>query len=93
MSLGEAENETYSNNASGVFAGLFSPAPGSVAPTEASPEERFPVLKEALESTSKAKRLLALAASGAALQHGQFIRTIGSEYQGLRELTLWTPKT
>lgn len=93
LSLGEAENETYSNNASGVFAGLFSPAPGSVAPTEASPEERFPVLKEALESTSKAKRLLALAASGAALQHGQFIRTIGSEYQGLRELTLWTPKT
>jgi len=94
LKLGEAENETYSNNASGVFAGLFSPAPGRVAPTEASPEERFPVLKEALESTSKEQRLLALNACSAALQAGHFMRMIGAEYQGLRkEPELWAPKT
>ena len=34
LTLGEAENETYSNNASGIFAQLVSPARGQVAPTE-----------------------------------------------------------
>ena len=93
LKLGEAENETWSNNASGVFAGLFSPGPAPVAPTEASPEERFPVLKEALESTSKEQRLLALDACSAALRTGHFTRMIGPEYQGLRkEPQLWRPE-
>lgn len=94
LQLGEAENERISNNASGVFAGLFSPAPGAVAPTEASPQERFPVLKEALESTSKEKRMLSLKACDQALKTHSFVRSVGAEYQGLREEPkLWTPKT
>ncbi len=93
LALGEAENETWSNNASGVFADLFSPAPGRVATTKAPPEERFPILKEAIESPSKEQRLLALNACSVALRSGHFMRMIGSEYQGLRELKLWTPKT
>lgn len=93
LALSEAENETWSNNASGVFAALFSPAPGRVATTEAPPEERFPILKEAIESPSKERRLLALNACSAALQSGHFMRMIGAEYQGLKELKLWTPKT
>jgi len=93
LALGEAENETVSNNASGVFASIFSPAPGRVATTEASPEERFPILKETLESPSKERRLLALNACNAALRSGHFMRMIGDEYQGLKELKLWTPKT
>ncbi len=94
LKLGEAENETCSNNASGVFAGLFSPAYGAVAPTEASPQERFPVLKEALESSSKEQRLLALQACNQALESHYFARMIGAEYQGLRrEPQLWMPKT
>jgi len=68
LALGEAENETWSNNASGVFAELFSLGRGRVAPTEASPQERFPVLKEALESSSKDRRLLALRACDRALE-------------------------
>ena len=91
--LGEAENETVSNNASGVFASAFSPAPGRVATTEAPPEERFPILKEAIESPSKERRFLALHACNAALRSGHFMRMIGNEYQGLKELKLWTPKT
>ena len=91
--LGEAENETVSNNASGVFADAFSPAPGRVATTEAPPEERFPILKEAIESPSKERRFLALNACNAALRSGHFMRMIGDEYQGLKELKLWTPKT
>lgn len=94
LSLAEAENETFANNASGVFADLFSPAFGRVAPTEASPEERFPVLKEALDSTSQERQLLGLRGCDTALETGDFIRTVGAEYQGLRrQPTLWTPTT
>jgi len=94
LNLGEAENEPFGNNASGVFADLFSPGPGKVAPTEAPPEERLPVLKEALESSSKERRLLGLKACDKALQTPPFTRMVGSEHQGLRkEPNLWMPKT
>lgn len=94
LMLGEAENETWGNNASGVFATLFSPGTGSVAPSEASPQERFPILKEALESDSKERRLLALRACNEALQTEHFGRMVGNERQGLRkEPELWSPKT
>ena len=95
LALGETENEDWSNNASGVFAGLFSPAPGRLAPTEASPAERFPVLKEALRSDSKARRLLALEACKIGLQPmNRWSRIVGAEYQGLRkEPELWEPQT
>ena len=88
LALGEAENEGYSNNASGVFAELFSP----VAPTEASPAERFPILKEAFESGSKEHRALALKACNVALQV-RFSRIRSAESQGLRQgPELWRPK-
>lgn len=94
LALGEAENEGWSNNASGVFAGLFSPARDRVAPTEASPEERFPILKEAFESGSKERRALALKACHVALESRRFSRMAGPEYQGLRkEPQLWNPQT
>ena len=94
LTLGEAENESYSNNASGVFAGLFSPAYGGAAPTEAPPMERLPVLKEALGSSSKERRKLALKAFDEALTTLPSPRLVGAEYQGLRrEPHLWMPKT
>jgi hypothetical protein len=94
LALGEAENEGISNNASGVFAELFSAGHGAVAPTEASMEDRFPVLKEALESSSAVRRRLAMQAAKEALKTGFFSRMVGSEYQGLRRPPeLWTPKT
>ena len=94
LALGEAENEGCSNNASGVFAELFSPAPGRVAPTEAAPTERLPVLKEALESGSKERRALALRGCDAALHSGSLSRIGSAEYQGLRpEPEFWSPET
>jgi len=94
LSLAEAENEKWSNNASGVFIGLFSNGYGAVASTEAPPEERFPVLREALKSQSKSRRLLALKACDAALETQNFHRTLGAERQGLRhEPKFWWPKT
>lgn len=93
LTLGEAENEIWSNNASGLFTELFSPALGKVSPSEASPQERFPILKEALESSSKERRMLALRACNEALESRYYVRGIGAEYQGLRkEPQLWKPK-
>jgi len=93
LALGEAENESYSNNASGVFMDLFSPGPDRVAPTEASLDERFPVLQESFNSTLKEKRLLVLGACDKALKTGRFSRIVGPEYQGLKEAQLWKPKS
>ena len=94
LALGEAENEGCSNNASGVFAGLFSSGPGRVAPTEVPPTERLPVLKKAFESGSKERRALALRGCAVALHSGSFSRIGSAEYQGLRpEPNLWMPET
>lgn len=94
LKLAEAENESWANNATGVFSGLFSNAYGKVAPSEASPKEKFPVLKEALESHSKSRRLIALRACDRALEANHFSRAVGSEFQGLRQPPkLWTPET
>ena len=91
LALGEAENEGRSNNASGVFAELFAPAPGRMARTEASPAERFPVLKEALGSGSKERRALGLKACNAALQSGHFSRMSRTKVRP--EPDFWKPDT
>lgn len=94
LSLGEAENETYSNNASGVFASLFSLGYGHFANTGATPAERLPILQEAIESESRERRMLALKAINAGLEAGNFIKSFGSENLGLRRVPdLWMPKT
>ena len=94
LALGEAENESFSNNASATFIELFSPGIGQLAPTEASPSERFSVLKKAFESDSKEQRSLALKACSAALEPRSSSITYGTRYQGLREEPeLWMPKT
>lgn len=94
LALGEAENESYANSASGVFIDLFSNAPGQVAPTEASPQERFPILKEALEAKSKERRLISLRACDQALESQHFVLRIGTEWQDLRrEPQRWNPRT
>ena len=95
LALAEAENEPgIGNNASGVFAELFSPALGEVAPTEAPPDERFPILAEALKSDSPLRRKLALRACGKALQSDSFVRTVGVGERGLGpQPERWRPKT
>jgi hypothetical protein len=67
LKLGAAENSHYGNNARGTFAGLFNPAPGPSAPTGASPTERLPALRDALESNAREERQLGLKACKSAL--------------------------
>lgn len=94
LRLAEFENERWSNNATGLFSELFTPGPGSVAPTEAPPKERFPVLEEALTSDSSRVQEAFLSACKVALRRlGSFMRMSGPEYQGLRTAKLWWPKT
>lgn len=93
LALGEAENETWSNNASGVFVELFSISEHrELSRTGASPQERFPVLKEALESSSKERRALALRACDRALQPTLWGRVIESPLVG-KGPELWAPQT
>jgi len=94
LKLGEAENETWNNNASGVFKDLFTLGPGRVASTSAPPEERLPILVEAFESDSPETRKLALDACEKALEAANFTKFGGFDEAGLRKGPEgWTPKT
>lgn len=94
LKLGTTETSNHSNNASGMFSGLFSLAYGPVAPTEATPQQRLPVLEEALKSEDIDERHLGLKACETALITYGRIRVVGAEYQGLRPVAkLWMPKT
>ena len=94
LKLAEAENQTYSNNATGDFAGLFSPAPNELAPTALPPLDRVPVLREALFSENNDITPIALKACDQALESSHWSGPIQFEYLGLRRTPeLWKPKT
>lgn len=94
LRLAENENEIWANNATGIFSGLFSNAPGGVAPSGASPIERNQILREALRSNELARIHVGLKALKAGLEAHHFVRTVGPEYRGLRKAaTLWIPST
>jgi hypothetical protein len=91
--LAEAENETWSNNATGVFAELFSLGYGKLAATQLPPSERLPYLVQLLESPAEARRTLALRAFDQALDTHGTRMDIG-DVHGLRRLPdRWMPKT
>jgi hypothetical protein len=93
LALGSAENETWTNNAGGVFADLFSPARGEGAPTEASAEERFPVLRQAFHADTPETRRLGIAAAKRALQTSNFVRMSGDTLGLVRQPKRWQPET
>jgi hypothetical protein len=93
LALAEAENETWSNNASGVFAGLFSLGYGEVAPTSLAPEHRLPVLTKAL-AQGGVRTELALKGFDAALNMHSISRWGGDQPFRLNEpVQRWLPKT
>jgi len=94
LGLAEAENESWSNNASGIFTELFAVSVHpKLSQTEAAPGERFPIIEEALNSESSGRRNLALQACDRALSE----RTFGSVSNRLqvfgREPDFWSPAT
>ncbi|MDQ3750220.1 MAG: hypothetical protein M3367_14590 [Acidobacteriota bacterium] len=94
LKLGEAENESYANNASAIFINLFSNAYDEFAPSEATPEQKIPVLKEAFKSSSKEQRILALKACDKALEIDHFGRSSGTHGEAFHSSPKrWMPKT
>ena len=91
--LAEAENETWSNNATGVFCGLFGLGLGEVAPTEASPAQRFPVLEETLQSDSEKTRQIGLKACDKALESFHFSRSISGSARVELSVRRWHPSS
>jgi hypothetical protein len=93
LSLAEAENETWSNNATGVFAGLFSLGYGEVAPTSLAPEHRLPILTAALTDNER-RAAIALNAFEAALAIQSITRWGGDQPFRLKQrVTRWIPRT
>ncbi len=84
-----AENESWSNNATGIFRQLFHVY---LSGTEAPPADRLQVIDEALQSEERQGRELAVYALGEALQTSRFTRSSGAERQGSSpDLKDWHP--
>ena len=92
LRLAEAENETWSNNASGMFADLFSLSWGEAAPTALAPDQRLPVLLEAF-SSGESQSLLAIKAFSRALSVHGHARLVGHEWYATRGVRRWLPQT
>ena len=94
LRFAENENEPYSNNATGIFASLFTPISGELSPTEAPPSMRLPILEEAVKSSKPETRIVAIAACDTGLETRFFSRTIENPLANLRKVPRrWTAKT
>lgn len=91
LRLGAAENEDWSNNATGQFKGLYQL---QLSGTEASPREKLVVLDEGLSHEDQRVQEICLSALDRMLKSGHFSRSGGSENIGAYEaLDDWQPKT
>ena len=91
LKFAEAENENWSNNATGVFMDHFQLY---LSGTEAGPDKRFQIISEIRESQSVEQKKIALHALDKALSAGPFSRpsdimqtTVGKTFKD------WIPKT
>lgn len=89
--LASAENETWSNNATGMFAQLFRVF---LSGTEAPPNIRFDVLRRALDLNLVEVDMVVLKALEHAIDTYGGSRMVGAEYQGTKApLEEWKPET
>lgn len=92
MKLADAENENWSNNATGTFTSLFALGYGRVASTSLEPNERLSVLTEAIEVGGNYAKI-ALDAFDKSLST-YFSRMVSDDDRPLAEpVKRWTPKT
>jgi CBS domain-containing protein len=88
--LASAENEHWSNNATGMFAQLFRV---NLSGTQAKPKIRFDVLKRAIEINQSNIDMVVLEALSQAISTYGGTRTVGAEYQGTKApLEEWRPE-
>lgn len=79
--LASAENESWSNNATGMFSQLFRV---NLSGTQAKPSIRFDLLMRAIESDQLEIDKVVLEALDEAISTYGSTRTVGAEYQGTR---------
>lgn len=85
-----AENESWSNNATGMFSQLFRV---HLSGTQAKPKIRFDILKRAIAVNQTDIDMVVLEALDQAISTYGGTRTIGAEYQGTKApLEEWQPK-
>lgn len=82
-----AENETWTNNATGQFLHLFNIV---LAGTEAKPVDKIEIINWGLKQDI-AYQILAIKAMSSALNFGSFVRMSGAEVQGSRTLEDYRP--
>ena len=88
--LASAENESWSNNATGMFAQLFHV---QLSGTAAEPKARFGLLRQAMEANRIEIDMVILNALGQAIDIHGGSRMVGAEYQGTKApLEEWRPK-
>ena len=94
LKLALAENESYSNNATGVFCGLFSNGVSKLAASKASPEKRFPFLQHVAKTDDRMQQAIVVQAISCGLE------MVTSALQPVREVDLlhreasgWLPLT
>lgn len=88
--LASAENESWGNNATGMFSQLFRI---NLSGTEAAPHIRFDILRRALDLNRLEIDIVVLKALDQAISTYGGTRTIGAEYQGTKApLEEWRPK-
>ena len=91
LRLAVAENETYSNNATGQFVALF---PVILGNTAADGPERLLLLDEVVRSNNRAQRKIIVDALIAGSTAGHFSRSVGPETHGSRPtIPSWRPGT
>ena len=85
------ENESWSNNATGIFLQLFH---AFLSGTQAKPEQRFQIINEALGKDKVEYKVLGVKALGSAIETRGFSRMAGVEKQGVRPVKEeWKPRT
>jgi hypothetical protein len=88
--LASAENESWSNNATGLFSQLFCI---NLSGTAANPDTRFALLRQAMDMEQTEIDMVVLNALEQAISSYGGSRTVGAEYQGTKApLEEWRPK-
>ncbi|MDH4555600.1 hypothetical protein E8F11_10490 [Pseudomonas sp. BN417] len=88
--LASAENESWSNNATGMFSQLFRI---NLSGTAAEPEARFSLLRQAMDINQTAVDMVLLSALEQAINTYGGSRTVGAEFQGTKApLEEWRPE-
>lgn len=91
LSLADAENENWGNNATGEFIGFFKLYLGG---TTCPAINRLPVIRRTLSNKEDINKIrICLQALDKALTFGHFVRSSGPEKQGAIKLEDWKPKT